>query len=144
MTDPSHQPSHDSAADEGQTFAAHAARVLADSNCQDIIVQDLRGLSQVTDFFVIASGTSHRQIQSVADDVARLARHEGREAISISGRNDTAWVVADFFDVVIHLFDPQTRSYYDLESLWHDAARVDWRSMTKPGQFTQILARQNV
>jgi ribosome-associated protein len=119
----------------------HAARLLADCNCEDVVVQDLRGLSQITDFHVIVTGTSQRQIHSVTDDLKRLAREEGHTAFGIHGDGASTWVVADFVDVVIHLFDSATRSYYDLESLWAEARRVDWRSATRPGQFAHLLAR---
>ena len=119
----------------------HAARLLADCKCEDVVVQDLRGLSQVTDFYVIVTGTSQRQIHSVADDLKRLARAEGHTPMGIHGDGASTWVVADFVDVVVHLFDSHTRSYYDLESLWAEAKRVDWRAATEPGQFTHLLSR---
>lgn len=127
--------------DHAQRFAVHAARLLADCKCDDVVVQDLRGLSQLTDFHVIATGTSQRQIHSVTDDLKRLARAEDHTPIGVHGDGASTWVVADFVDVVVHLFDGSTRSYYDLESLWAEARRVDWRAVTEPGQFAHLLAR---
>lgn len=125
---------------ETKRFACFVARLLDDSRCEHVLVLDLRGLSPVTDYFVIGTGTSDRQIASVSDDVRELARQEGQGSPSSDGAEGGGWVVADFFDVVIHLFSPELRSYYDLESLWADAPQVDWRSTTKPGQFAKLRA----
>lgn len=123
-----------------QTFATHAARLLADSRCDDVIVLDVRSLSQVTDFFVIATGSSDRQIRSVAGDVEQLAAIEGHRALGTQGGESAQWLVVDFVDVVVHLFAPESRAYYDLESLWGDAARTDWARTTTPGQFAKITS----
>jgi len=125
---------------EPSRFACLVARLLDDSRCEQVLVIDLRGLSPVTDYFVIATGTSDRQIASVSQDVRELARQEGQGPPSSDGAEGGGWVVADFFDVVVHLFSPELRSYYDLESLWADAPRVDWRSVTRPGQFAKLRA----
>ena len=124
--------------DEARHLACAVARLLDDSRCENVVVLDLRGLSPVTDYFVIATGTSDRQIASVAKDVRELAREEGQGAPASDGAQGGGWVVADFFDVVVHLFSAELRAYYDLESLWGDAAAVDWRSVTTPGQFARL------
>lgn len=102
---------------------------------------DLRGLSPITDYFVIASGTSSRQMKSVADDLKLLARQRGQGVFGVSGEQSCQWVIADFVDVVVHLFDAEHRAYYDLESLWGDSSRVDWTSRTRPGQFANLRAK---
>ncbi len=127
---------------DGQTFAVHAARLLADSRGEDTLVLDVRGISQVTDYFVIVTGTSDRMIRSVADDLEELASVEGRSPIRTQGSESAQWIVVDFFDVVVHLFVPEMRAYYDLESLWGDAKRVEWPKLTKPGQFARITAHE--
>lgn len=129
---------------DAERFASSTARLLDDSHCEDVLVLDLRGLSPVTDFFVIATGTSDRQIQSVSEEVRALARHQGQGRPVTDSGDSSGWVVADFFDVVIHLFSPELRAYYDLESLWSDARRVDWRAVTKPGEFSHILRDRGV
>lgn len=136
------QPTATRSQTDPRTFATHAARLLADSRCDDVRVLDVRSLSQVTDFFVIASGTSDRQIRSVGGDVEQLAALEGYRALGVQGRESAQWVVVDFVDVVVHLFAPESRAYYDLESLWGDAAKVDWQSATTPGQFSKITGKK--
>jgi len=121
-----------------ERFVCYVARLLADNNCENVIALDLRGISQVTDFFVIASGTSDRQIRSVADELKRLATSQGEEITGKSGEDSAQWMVIDLFNTVVHLFEPNLRSYYDLESLWADGKRVDWQSRTTPGQFARV------
>ena len=89
-----------------------------------MVVLDLRGLSPVTDFFVIATGTSSRQMASLAQEMSDTAL---TRAFSIDGLAQGGWVLIDFIDVVVHLFDADHRSYYDLEMLWGDAPRVRWK-----------------
>jgi len=128
-------------APNGDRFACAAARLLADGNCHDVIVLNLRGLSPVTDFFVLATGTSDRQIASLARDLRHLARHEDQAVGGVHGGDGGSWVIGDFYDVVVHLFAAETRAYYDLESLWGDAERIDWQAVTRPGEFAHLLAR---
>lgn len=95
--------------------------------CSDVRVLDVTGLSQVSDFLVVASGTSDRQMKSVAQSLEDLGKECG-EPIFRSNRDvATTWVVADFVDVVCHLFEPEQRLYYDIEALWRNGARVEWR-----------------
>ena len=95
--------------------------------CSDVRVLDVAGLSQVSDYLVVASGTSDRQMKSVAQSLEDLGKEHG-EPIFRSNRDiATTWVVADFVDVVCHLFEPEQRLYYDIEALWRNGARVEWR-----------------
>ena len=98
-----------------------------DRHCTDILVLDLRRLSPVTDFFVIATGTSDRQMTSLAMEMAEAAAQADHPAFSIGGLPRATWVLIDFIDVVVHLFDSQHRSYYDLEMLWGDAPKTRWK-----------------
>jgi len=121
-------------------FACHVARLLSDSRCENVVAMDLRGISQITDFFLIATGSSDRQIRSVADDVKKLARQEGEQVSAVTGEDAAQWMIIDLFGTVVHLFEPHLRAYYDLESLWADGKRIDWQSVTTPGQFAKIGA----
>ncbi len=76
--------------------------------------------------FVIASGTSNRHVQSLADEVGFRLQGEGRRPLRIEGRKEAEWVLLDFGDLVVHLFQPATREYFSLERLWGDAPRVEW------------------
>lgn len=111
-----------------QRFVIEAARLIDDSNGEDVVVFDVRERSQVTDYLVIASGTSDRQIRSVGDEVSHLGK--GKFKFERFGRDEdgpSKWLVLDFVDVVIHLFEPVTRAFYDLEMLWGDAPQIVWQ-----------------
>jgi len=98
--------------------------VAAERHCSDIVVLDLRGKSPATDYFVIATGTSDRQMRSVADEISEEARKHGLQRFGRAGYEQGRWILLDFIDVVIHLFDSEYRDYYDLELLWGDAQRL--------------------
>jgi len=117
--------------DAGRKFAVAAARHAANTRCTNVVVLEVDGLSPVTDFFVLATGTSARQMRTVADEVADLARENNYPALSSSGYEGESWILLDCVDVVIHIFNPQARSYYDLDSLWGDAKRVEWGDAPK-------------
>ena len=105
-------------------FAVKAARTARDNRCSDIVVLDLRGLSNTTDYFVITTGTSNRQMRTVADEVSKAAKEAGHMRFGLAGYEQARWIVLDFIDVVVHIFDQEYRDYYDLEMLWGDAKRV--------------------
>ena len=87
---------------------------------------DLSNLTRMVDFFVIASGTSRRQIHAMADEIDRNMNLLGEQKMGIEGYSESRWVLLDYGTVVVHLFDDETRHYYDLENLWGDAVRVEW------------------
>lgn len=93
---------------------------------------DVHGLSPVTDYFVIATGTSARQMRSVADDIAELGQAQDYHPLSISGTEGDSWMLIDFVDVVVHLFSADSRQFYDLDNLWGDARRVEWQDESAP------------
>jgi ribosome-associated protein len=113
--------------DPARQLAVAAASIAHDDNCQEIVVLNLRGISPVTDYFVIATGTSDRQMRSVADDIAEHGRSIGQKVWHVAGEDSAEWICMDFVDVVVHLFDERHRRYYDLELIWGEAPRVDWR-----------------
>ena len=106
--------------------AALAARTARDHKARDIVVLDMRGLHPLYDYFVICTGTSRRQIHTVAEEVDDAMRAVGDRRMGIEGYQASKWVVQDYGDVLVHVFDPDTRAYYALEELWADAPRVDW------------------
>ncbi len=107
-------------------LAATCAHVAADNKGRDILVLDVRKLTPLVDFFVIATGTSRRQLHTIADEVDRIMNSHGEEKLGIEGYGGSGWVLLDYGDIVIHIFDDETRRYYDLENLWGDAPRVEW------------------
>jgi len=120
----SNRPAGRSSARDLAVAAAGLARA---DNCEDILVLDLRGISPVTDFFVICTGTSDRQIRSVAENLADYAKSIGQRVWHEAGAESAEWIVMDFVDVVVHLFDQAHRKYYDLELIWGEAPRIDWQ-----------------
>ena len=106
--------------------ACLAARIAADNKGRDILVLDMRSCTPMFDFFVIATGTSRRQIHTLAEEIDAGLRAEGDTRIGIGGYEASKWVVQDYGDIVVHLFDQDTRGYYALDDLWADARRIDW------------------
>jgi len=109
-------------------FAIEVARLMADDKCEDVIILDLAGISGVCDFFVIGTGTSDRQMRAVADHVEEVGKIRGERPFSTAGLSGSSWMVIDYVDVVIHLFDGEARNFYELETLWGDAPRIEWES----------------
>ena len=112
--------------DEAAAFAVASARLSRDTNCEDIVVLDLRDVSPVTDYFVICTGSSDRQMRAVGDEICDYGKSEGQRVWHVAGEDSGQWIVLDFVDVVMHIFDESHRKYYDLELIWGDAPRVDW------------------
>jgi len=109
---------------EAEVFALAAARLAAERHCTNIVVLDLKGKSPATDYFVIVTGTSNRQMRSVADEISQVARERGLQRFGRAGYEQGRWILLDYIDVVIHIFDAEYRDYYDLELLWGDAKRL--------------------
>jgi ribosome-associated protein len=110
--------------------AEHAclcARVAEDNKARDILVLDMRGITPLYDYFVLASGNSRRQIHTLAEEIDAAMRAEGEDRRGIEGYEPSKWIVQDYGDIVVHIFDPDTRAYYALEDLWADAPHVDWQ-----------------
>lgn len=111
----------------GRKLAIEAARLAEGDNATDVTVLDLRGISPVTDYFVICTGTSGRQMRTVADSIIAQGRTMGQPVWHAAGLDDGDWIVLDFVDVVVHVFDEPHRKYYDLELIWGAAPHVRWR-----------------
>ncbi|MCK4753513.1 MAG: ribosome silencing factor [Planctomycetes bacterium] len=111
---------------ETKDFALAAARIAAERHCSNIVVLDLKGKSPATDYFVIATGTSNRQMRTVTDEISEAAKEKGFQRFGRAGYEQARWILLDFVDIVIHIFDEPYRDYYDLELLWGDAKRLKW------------------
>ena len=106
-------------------LALTAARVAAENRGRDVVVLNVRKLTPIFDYFVIATGTSRRQLHAMADEIERvLGKELGSERLGIEGYEGSRWILLDFGEVVVHLFDEEARQYYDLENLWCDAEQV--------------------
>ncbi len=104
--------------------ALTCARAALDKKAENLKVLDLTNISGFTDYFVICSGMSDRQVQAIADSVEGVMEAAGKELISAEGYGEGRWVLMDYGDVVVHIFLDALREYYDLENLWADAPRV--------------------
>jgi ribosome-associated protein len=112
---------------ESRPTAVAAAQAAAAKQAEDIAILDVRELIVITDYFVIASGSTERQVKTIVDEVERILRevHEVKP-VRREGESDARWVLLDYVDFVVHVFADEEREYYDLERLWADAPRVDW------------------
>lgn len=122
--------SADAKAKRSLQLALAAAQVADEDKGQDILVLDLRELTCIFDYFVIASGTSRRQLHAMSEDIDHKLEDElGDKRMGIEGYQGSNWILLDYGTVVIHLFDTDTRDYYAIEKLWGEAPQLDWRSM---------------
>ncbi len=118
-------PAADTPASRSKLLALTAARVAAESRGTDVKILDLRAITPVFDYFVIVTGTSRRQIHAMADEIETVVKaelHDKRRGAE--GYEEGRWIVLDYGDVVVHLFDAESREYWDLEHLWEDAKSV--------------------
>lgn len=109
------------ALDERMLTALHAA---SDKKALDLVVLDLRAVASFTDYFLITSGTNVRQVQAIADEIVERSKKEGTKAARVEGYNAAEWVLIDYGDFIVHIFEDKSRRFYDLERLWRNAGRV--------------------
>lgn len=107
-------------------MAISAARAAASKQASDIVILDVHDLIVITDFFVIASGSSNRQVKTIIEEVEKALRAKDVKPVRREGETEAQWVLLDYVDVVVHVFSQEQREYYDLERLWRDAPRVEW------------------
>lgn len=104
--------------------ARRAAQVLLDNKANDVVMLDLRPVSDMADFFIVASGTSDTHVRASAGHVVETLKKEGIRVHSVEGLEQGRWVLLDYVDFVVHVFHPTLRSFYQLERLWGDAPAV--------------------
>ena len=109
---------------EAESTALLAAHALIEKKADEVLVFDMRGRSDITDFVLIASGSSPPHLKALSEDLQMRLKQDGVRHYRISGEPDSGWMVLDYVDVVIHVFDPPTRGYYALEALWHEVPRL--------------------
>jgi ribosome-associated protein len=105
------------------------ARVATDYKAQDVVILDMRGITPLYDYLVLATGNSRRQLHTLAEEIDSAMAGEGETRLGIEGYASAKWIVQDYGDIVVHLFDPETRSYYGLDDLWADATALDWEQL---------------
>ena len=106
-------------------MAKLACRALDDKKGKDIKVIDIHELSVIADYFVIASGTNSNQVQAIVDNVEEQLGRAGFEAKQIEGNRNSSWILMDYGDVIVHVFDEENRLFYDLERIWRDGKELD-------------------
>ena len=106
-------------------MARIACKAIDDKKGQDIKVIDIHNVSVIADYFVIASGTNSNQVQAIVDNVEEQLGRAGYEAKQIEGNRSSSWILMDYGDVVIHVFDEENRLFYDLERIWRDGKVLD-------------------
>ncbi|SRR5579883_675187 len=132
--------------DAAKEIALKAARYALEKKADDVHVLDLRGVTSMTDFFVIATGSSDRQVKAIAENViAEMRDKEGVTAWRSEGWDGLRWVIIDFVDFVVHVFQSDARQYYNVERLWADAPMIEVKDepTKSPATRTRRSARSD-
>jgi ribosome-associated protein len=111
---------------DSRDLARLAAAAASSKQGEDIVILDVREVITITDYFVIASGSSERQIDTIADEVVQRCKERGVRPVRREGEPDGGWLLLDFVDLVVHVFRREERDYYRLENLWRDAPVIEW------------------
>jgi ribosome-associated protein len=101
-----------------------AAQTASDKKATEIVMLDLRKVASFTEYFLICTGTSTRQVQAISDAIEEQLRKNGKRPLHIEGRSGAEWVLLDYGDFIVHVFTSASRKFYDLERLWRDAGRI--------------------
>lgn len=112
--------------------ACWCAQAADENRGRDILVLDLHDLTPLVDFFVLVTGTSRRQLHGVADSIDHVMEERGETRLGIEGYDASRWILLDYGDIVVHVFDQEGRSFYGLEHLWADAPQVAWQESPLP------------
>ncbi|HUT33059.1 MAG TPA: ribosome silencing factor [Planctomycetota bacterium] len=110
-----------------EDLAIACARLCDEMKAEDILILDVRKLTQITDYFLLCSAASERQLKAIADRIHRDLKAQGVTCLGIEGEAVGGWVLVDYVDVVVHLFSREARDFYALEMLWGDAPKADWQ-----------------
>ena len=119
---PATQSTSSEALDERVRAALHAS---SEKKAIDPVVLDLREIASFTDFFVIVSGANERQVQAISDEVYETLKKSGHTAARVEGYKTAEWILLDYGDFVMHVFEQKARKFYDLERLWRESKRID-------------------
>ncbi|MFN0092599.1 MAG: ribosome silencing factor [Acidimicrobiales bacterium] len=114
-------------------LAGAAARAAADKLGVDTVVLEVGDVLSITEFFVITSGANARQVRTIVDEVERCVAELGARPAAVEGLDQASWVLVDYGSFVVHVFLQETRDYYQLERLWADVPRLDWRAAAPAG-----------
>jgi ribosome-associated protein len=109
---------------DGKEKALFCARIAKEKKAQRLLLLELKGLSNITDYFLICSGNSDRHVQTIAREIEEKMEEMGEKPLGVEGLSEGRWVLLDFDEVVVHVFQDPVREYYDLEGLWIEAPRI--------------------
>ena len=109
-----------------EQLAIEVARAADDKKAVDIRIMDMRESLGITDYFVICSGNTERQVRRIQDSIEESLREKGSKTVRREGERFARWILLDYMDFVVHIFHEEERSYYDLEHLWQDVPLVEW------------------
>jgi ribosome-associated protein len=111
---------------EGRDIAIFSARTADEKKASDIVIYDLHGITDIADYFVIATAQSKAQIRAIVETISHDLKLRGVNKLGREGADSAQWILLDYGDCVVHVFSPALRDYYALESLWGDAPKIDW------------------
>lgn len=114
---------------DGREIALRSARILDDKKASNILVYDLRKSTDISDYFVIGTVTGPSHMHGIVDEIMKELKSHGENGVRCDNQNMSQWVLLDCVDCVIHLFSPELRAYYSLESLWGDSDTVEWEEL---------------
>ena len=131
------------AKDDSRKLALIAAQAADSKKALDIIVQDVRKALIITDYFVIVTGANHRQVDAIVEEIEKALRIEaGVKPMGREGMDEMTWVLLDYGDMVVHVFQPEIREYYRLEALWNDVPMLDLKEAgIENPEYSERIAR---
>ncbi|MBF0464752.1 MAG: ribosome silencing factor [Nitrospirae bacterium] len=107
-----------------EKYLKTVVEALSEKKGDDTVVLDLRGLTQIADYFVICTGSSVPHIRALSDGVESKLKESKIKPLHIEGQRNNSWIILDYGDILVHIFNPETREYYELERFWLDARRI--------------------
>ena len=116
---------------ESKVKAIEAARASLDKKARDVLILELKGLTVIADYFIICSGDSAPQVKAVVEHVEEKLKKRGTKPLKIEGLGNARWVLMDYGDIIVHVFEAETRDYYELEKFWLDAPRISFDDKDK-------------
>jgi ribosome-associated protein len=119
------------AVDDRILRAARVVEAALSRKAEDLVALDVRALTSFADTFVLATGASDRQVRAIADSVREAFEAAGGRVLGVEGLEEARWVLLDLGDVIVHVFQPEVRRYYDLDRLWSDAPEIDLEAATQ-------------
>ena len=118
-------------ANQSQLLAKTACKALEDKKALDIKIIDISHVSVLADYFIIASGSNRNQVQAMVDNVQEDLHKAGFDAKQVEGYNSANWILLDYGDIIVHVFDEENRLFYDLERIWRDGKTIDPAELDK-------------